>query len=217
MLKEQVITRIQETGLVAVVRATSSEMAIRTAEACLEGGIAAIEVTFTVPRAHDVLRDLRKRFDEKTLLLGAGTVLDPETARIAILEGASYLVSPSLNVETVRLANRYRIACMPGAMTIREIIDAMEAGADIIKVFPGEVFGPGFIKSIKGPLPQAELMPTGGVSIANAAEWIAAGSVALGVGGQLTAGAKTGDWALITKTAKEFMKTIAEARNGKKE
>jgi 2-dehydro-3-deoxyphosphogluconate aldolase/(4S)-4-hydroxy-2-oxoglutarate aldolase len=212
MVKEKIITRIREGGLVAVVRAETTDQAIKITDACIEGGVAAIEVTFTVPRAHNVIAELSRRYNESQILLGAGTVLDPETARIAILEGAGYIVSPSFNEDTVRLCNRYRVPCMPGCMTIREVLTAMEAGADIIKVFPGEAFGPAIIKAIKGPIPQAELMPTGGVSVDNAAEWIKAGAVALGVGGQLTAGAKTGDYKSITEAAKKFVEAIKAAR-----
>ena len=145
-------------------------------------------------------------------VIGAGTVMDPETARLAILAGAQYVVSPYFNADTVRMCNRYRVACMPGAMSIAEVVAGMEAGADIIKVFPGELFGPKIIKSIHGPIPQAELMPTGGVSVENVAEWIRAGAVAVGAGSSLTAGAKTGDYDLITKTAKEFVEQIRRAR-----
>jgi 2-dehydro-3-deoxyphosphogluconate aldolase / (4S)-4-hydroxy-2-oxoglutarate aldolase len=144
--------------------------------------------------------------------LGAGTVLDPETARIAILEGATYVVSPSLNLDTVRLCHRYRVACMPGVMTVTEVVAALESGAEIIKVFPGELAGPGFLKSVRGPLPQACLMPTGGVSVDNVAEWIAAGAVAVGAGSQLTAGAKTGDYEKITRTARQFVDAVKAAR-----
>lgn len=212
MKKEQIITRIRETGLVAVVRAENEDKAFRITEACLKGGVPAIEITFTVPGAHKVIEALASRFSENEIILGAGTVLDPETARIAILSGAQYVVSPSLNLDTVKLCNRYRIACMPGAMTLREVLDCMEAGADIVKVFPGELFGPRIIKAIKGPLPQAELMPTGGVSVENAADWIKAGAVALGAGSSLTAGAKTGDYDKITETARLFIQKIREAR-----
>jgi len=212
MKKEQVISRICEVGLVAVVRAENEDKALRITEACLEGGVPAIEITFTVPGAHKVIEKLASRFTEDQIILGAGTVLDPETARIAILSGAQYVVSPSLNIETVKLCNRYRVACMPGAMTIREVIECLEAGADIIKIFPGELFGPNIIKAIKGPIPQAELMPTGGVSVDNAAEWIKAGAVALGAGSSLTAGAKTGDYSKITETARLFIQKIKEAR-----
>ena len=212
MDKEQVLTRIREAGVVAVVRAESSDQAQKIAEACLAGGVSAIEVTFTVPLAHRVIADLRRRFTDNEIVLGAGTVLDPETARIAILEGAAYIVSPSLNLETVRLCHRYRVACMPGALTVAEVIAALESGVDIIKVFPGELSGPGFLKSLRGPLPQARLMPTGGVSVDNVAEWIAAGAVAVGVGSQLTAGAKTGDYDKITRTARQFVEAVKAAR-----
>lgn len=212
MKKEQVIARIRETGLVAVIRAENEDKAVRITEACLKGGVAAIEITFTVPGAHKVIESLANRFSNEQIILGAGTVLDPETARIAILSGASYIVSPSLNLDTVKLCNRYRIACMPGAMTIREVIECLESGADIIKIFPGELFGPKIIKSIKGPVPQAELMPTGGVTVENAAEWIKAGAVALGAGSSLTSGAKTGDYEKITETAKLFIERIKQAR-----
>mgnify|MGYP001809960258 FL=1 len=215
MKKEEVITRIRSAGLVAVIRADSTDQAIRITEACLEGGAGSIEITFTIPQAHVVIRELRKRFTDDQCLLGAGSVLDPETARIAILEGSSYVVAPCLNVDTVRLCNRYRVPCMPGAGTVAEVVACMEAGADIVKVFPGELYGPAFIKGIKGPIPQAEMMPTGGVSLENCAEWIKAGAVAVGVGGQLTGGAKTGDYALITKTAKEFVAAINAARSKK--
>ena len=158
MDKEQVIGRIERRGVVAVVRAKDAEEAVRIAEACLAGGVEAMEITFTVPGAHRVIEQLAARYTDGAMLIGAGTVLDPETARIAILSGAQYVVSPSLNVETVRLCNRYRIASMPGAMTIREVVEAMEVGADIIKVFPGELYGPKVIKAIHGPLPQAKIM-----------------------------------------------------------
>ncbi|MEI8095492.1 MAG: bifunctional 2-keto-4-hydroxyglutarate aldolase/2-keto-3-deoxy-6-phosphogluconate aldolase [Spirochaetales bacterium] len=212
MDKETVLLRIRESGVVAVVRAETSDQALRISEACLAGGVSAIEVTFTVPRAHDVIADLAKRFSANEILLGAGSVLDPETARIAILEGANYIVSPCLNLETLRLCNRYRVACMPGAMTVAEVVAALEGGADIIKVFPGEVAGPAFIKGVRGPLPQARLMPTGGVSLDNVATWIGAGAVAIGVGGQLTAGALTGDYTKVTKTARQFIEAVRTAR-----
>jgi len=215
MEKERVLTRIRESGVVAVVRAETCDQALRITEACLAGGVCAIEVTFTVPRAHQVIADLRRRFSDDEILLGAGSVLDPETARIAILEGATYIVSPSLNLDTVRLCHRYRVACMPGAMTVAEVIAILESGADIVKVFPGEVAGPGFIKGVRGPVPQACMMPTGGVTLENVPTWIAAGAVAVGVGGQLTAGALTGDYDQVTRTARLFVEAVKAARGGK--
>ena len=194
------------------MRAESADQAIKIADAVIAGGCPAIEVTFTVPGAHRVIEALAARYQTSELILGAGTVLDPETARIAILSGATYVVSPSLNVETVRLCNRYQIPVMPGAMSIRDVIEGMEAGADIIKVFPGEVFGPAFIRSVKGPLPHAPLMPTGGVDTENVGEWIRAGAGAVGAGSSLTGAAKKGDFAAITRTAIEFIARIKQAR-----
>ncbi|NLY72853.1 MAG: bifunctional 2-keto-4-hydroxyglutarate aldolase/2-keto-3-deoxy-6-phosphogluconate aldolase [Tissierellia bacterium] len=207
MKKYEVLKRIEEVGVVAVVRAQNSQEAKRIALACMEGGIDAIEVTFTVPGANKVIEELTEEFGD-TLLVGAGTVLDSETARIAILAGAKYIVSPSFNLETAKLCNRYQIPYMPGCMTINEIISAMEAGADIIKVFPGSAFGPDIIKAIKGPLPQAPLMPTGGVSLDNVDQWIKNGCVAVGVGGNLTKGTNQE----MTDTAKKFVEKVKDAR-----
>jgi 2-dehydro-3-deoxyphosphogluconate aldolase/(4S)-4-hydroxy-2-oxoglutarate aldolase len=209
--KVEVLGKIVASGLVAVIRAENPEQAARIAEACALGGVAAIEITFTVPGASGAIEHLAKR-SLGQILLGAGTVLDPETARIAILAGAQFVVSPALNPDTARLCNRYQVPYMPGAGTIGEVLAAMECGADIVKVFPGEILGPAFVKAVKGPLPQASLMPTGGVNLDNVVEWINAGSVAVGVGGNLTAGAKTGDFASITQLARQFVEKIKEAR-----
>jgi len=210
--KNDVLSRIQSSGLVAVVRADSAEQATNIAAALAEGGVAAIEIAFTVPGAADVIAALAAKYKSGEIIIGAGTVLDPETARTAILAGAQYVVSPCLNVETVKLCNRYQVAVMPGAMTVRETVEAMEAGADVVKIFPGELFGPAVVKAFKGPLPHAPLMPTGGVSLDNVGEWIRAGSIAVGVGGNLTAGAKKGDYASITAISKQFIEKIKEAR-----
>jgi 2-dehydro-3-deoxyphosphogluconate aldolase/(4S)-4-hydroxy-2-oxoglutarate aldolase len=212
MQKLNILSRIVESGLVAVVRAESSELASRIANACAEGGAAAVEITFTVPGASRVIEDVAKEHASDKILLGAGTVMDAETARIAILAGAQYIVGPSLNADVARLCNRYAIPYMPGAGTTGEIIQAMEHGADIVKVFPGETLGPTFVKAVRGPLPQAALMPTGGVSLENVGQWIKAGCVAVGVGGNLTAGAKTGDFRSITAMAKRFIEEIRQAR-----
>ncbi len=212
MDKEQILTKIQDCGIVAVVRAETTDEAQRIAEACLEGGVSAIELTFTVPHADKVIEFLANKYSPEEMILGAGTVMDSQTARMAMLCGAQYIVSPYFDVETVKLCNRYRMAVMPGVMSVREAVMAMEAGADILKIFPADLFGPKIIKDIKGPLPYAKMMPTGGVTADNAGEWIKAGAVALGAGGSLTAGAKTGDYALITETAKRFVKNIKAAR-----
>jgi 2-dehydro-3-deoxyphosphogluconate aldolase/(4S)-4-hydroxy-2-oxoglutarate aldolase len=212
MDKEKVITRITDCGIVAVVRAESADQAKRITDACIEGGVAAIEMTFTVPYAHRVIEELAKSYAPEDIILGAGTVMDSETARIAILSGAGYIVSPYFNADMVKTCNRYRVPCMPGAMTIKEVVEAMEAGADIIKIFPGEAFGPKILKAIKGPVPYAKMMPTGGVDVNNVGEWIKNGAVAVGAGGALTAGAKTGDYASITQKGREFIAKIKEAR-----
>ncbi len=210
--KLRILEKIMDSGVVAVVRAENAEQAKKIADACIKGGVAAIEITFTVPGAVEVIKELAETYKSGELILGAGTVLDPETARMAILAGAQYIVCPSLNLDTVKLCNRYQISCMPGAQTIREIIDAMEAGADIVKVFPGEVLGPTFVKAVKGPLPQAPLMPTGGVSLDTVSDWIKAGCVAVGVGGNLTAGAKKGDYQSIADIGKQFVEKVRQAR-----
>ncbi len=212
MDKEQILTRIQDCGIVAVVRAETTDEAERIVDACMEGGVAAIELTFTVPHADKVIEALAKKYSPEDIILGAGTVMDAPTARIAMLSGANYIVSPYFDLDTVKMCNRYRVAVMPGIMTVREGVMAMEAGADILKVFPGDLYGPKIIKDIKGPIPYAKMMPTGGVTAENVGEWIKAGAVAVGAGGSLTAGAKTGNYALITETAKKFVANIKEAR-----
>ncbi|MFZ3214721.1 MAG: bifunctional 2-keto-4-hydroxyglutarate aldolase/2-keto-3-deoxy-6-phosphogluconate aldolase [Candidatus Acidiferrales bacterium] len=210
--KIEVLGKIVHSGLVAIIRAESPDQAARIADACALGGITVLEITYTVPGATGVIEHLANKFSGQ-FVLGAGTVLDPETARIAILAGAHFVVSPALNPETARLCNRYQIPYVPGVGTVREVIDAMECGADILKVFPGETLGPAFVKAVKAPLPQASLMPTGGVTLDSVGDWIRAGAVAVGVGGHLTAGAKTGDYAAITQLARQFVEKLKEARS----
>lgn len=210
--KETILAKIKQTGLVAVIRAENSEHAYKIVDACIKGGIVAIEITFTVPKAHDIIGDLTSKYGDAEIIIGAGTVLDAETARVAILSGAQFIVSPYLDVETVKLCNRYQVACMPGAMTLKETVECMEAGADIIKIFPGELFGPKIIKAIKGPIPSAKLMPTGGVNLENVGEWIKAGAIAVGVGGSLTSGSQNGDYEMIVNTARQFIARINEAK-----
>jgi 2-dehydro-3-deoxyphosphogluconate aldolase/(4S)-4-hydroxy-2-oxoglutarate aldolase len=213
MKKLKTLSRIIDTGIVAVVRAKNEEQAEKISAACIKGGISSIEITFTVEGAENVIRTLRQKFSSEELIVGAGTVLDPETARIAILSGAMFIVGPAFNPDVASLCNRYQIPYIPGCMTIKEMITAMEAGADILKVFPGSALGPSFVKAVKGPLPQANLMPTGGVSLDNVKDWIKNGCVAVGVGGELTAPAKTGDYDQITVIAQNFIEEIKKARN----
>jgi len=213
MSKVEDLKRVEETGIVAVVRAENAEKALKITEAVKKGGIDAIEITMTVPGAVDVIKQLTDEYSKDEILIGAGSVLDAETARACILAGAEYIVSPSLDQETIEMCNRYQKAVMPGAMSVTEVVKAMKYGADIVKIFPATLFGPKIIKAIKGPLPQAPLMPTGGVSLDNVKDWIKAGSLAVGVGSSLSKGAKTGDYEKVTETAKEFIRLIAEARS----
>jgi 2-dehydro-3-deoxyphosphogluconate aldolase / (4S)-4-hydroxy-2-oxoglutarate aldolase len=212
MYKHEIMKRITDVGVVAVVRAESAEQAILISKACIQGGLPAVEVTFTVPHADEVIKGLAHAFNDEELIVGAGTVIDSQTARIAILAGAKYIVSPGFDLETAKLCNRYQIPYMPGCLTITEMIKAMEAGADIIKLFPGSAFGPSYVKAVKGPLPQANIMPTGGVSLDNVHEWISAGVVAVGVGSELTGPAKKGDYEGVSKLAKAFVDQVKEAR-----
>jgi 2-dehydro-3-deoxyphosphogluconate aldolase/(4S)-4-hydroxy-2-oxoglutarate aldolase len=213
MGKYDIIKRITDVGVVAVVRAETKEEAIKIAQACIDGGLPAIEVTFTVPHADEVIKILAQTFTKEELIIGAGTVLDSETARIAILSGATYIVSPGFQKETAMLCNRYQIPYMPGCLTITEMITAMEYGVDIIKLFPGSAFGPSYIKAVNGPLPQANIMPTGGVSLSNIDEWVKAGVVAVGVGGELTGPAKKQDYEGVKQNAKAFVKAFHDAKS----
>jgi 2-dehydro-3-deoxyphosphogluconate aldolase / (4S)-4-hydroxy-2-oxoglutarate aldolase len=212
MFKHEVLKKITDVGVVAVIRAETSKQAIDIAKACIKGGLPAIEVTFTVPFAHQVIEDLVKAIPKDKLLIGAGTVLDSETARIAILAGAQYIVSPGFDLKTAQLCNRYQIPYMPGCLTITEMITAMEAGCDVVKLFPGSAFGPSYVKAVKGPLPQINIMPTGGVSLDNVKEWVSNGVVAVGVGSELTGPAKNGDYESVTQNAKAFVNAVKDAR-----
>ena len=212
MDKSTVLKRIVDCGVVAVVRAETPEQALKIAEQCAKAGIVAVEITYTVPGAGDVIKELARTYKNGEVIIGAGTVLDPETARDAILAGAQYIITPCLNKDTVTLCNRYQVPCMAGAMTVKEVVECMECGVDIIKLFPGELFGPAFIKAVRGPLPHAKLMPTGGVNLDNAADWIKAGAVAIGVGSNLTKGAKTGDYDSIYETGLKYIEAVRRGR-----
>jgi len=215
MRKEQVLTRMKEDCLVAVVRAKNKEQGEKVIDAIVAGGINFIEITMTMDEGNPVefIQFMAEKYrNNDKVVIGAGTVLDPETARAVILAGANYVVSPGLNVETIKLCNRYRVPMLPGVMSPTEAITALEAGCDIIKVFPGNVVGPGAISSFKGPLPQGDFMPSGGVDVDNVDKWIKAGACAVGTGSSLTKGAKTGDFAAVTAKAREFVEAVAAAR-----
>ena len=215
MRKEQVLTRMKEDCLVAVVRAKNKEQGEKVIDAIVAGGINFIEITMTMDEGNPVefIQFMSEKYrNNEKVVIGAGTVLDPETARAVILAGANYVVSPGLNVETIKLCNRYRVPMLPGVMSPTEAITALESGCDIIKVFPGNVVGPGAISSFKGPLPQGDFMPSGGVDVDNVDKWLKAGACAVGTGSSLKKGAATGDFAAITAKAKEFVEAVAAAR-----
>jgi 2-dehydro-3-deoxyphosphogluconate aldolase/(4S)-4-hydroxy-2-oxoglutarate aldolase len=208
MLKHAIFQAILERRMVAIVRADTADAALQMAEACIAGGITALEVAFTTPDTLEVIKTLRQRHGPG-VLLGAGTVLDPETARLAILAGARFIISPSINLDTIRLCQRYQVLSMPGVMTPTEIVTALEAGADIIKIFPAEAFGPAYLKALRAPLPQAPLMPTGGVSVDNLAAWFENGALAVGIGSSLTGPAANGDYQAVTTRARAFVERMA--------
>jgi 2-dehydro-3-deoxyphosphogluconate aldolase/(4S)-4-hydroxy-2-oxoglutarate aldolase len=184
MSKETQLRQVLDSGIIAIVRSPDSQQLVEVCRALADGGVSTVEITMTVPDALDVVRQVRRALGDR-LLLGAGTILDPETARAALLAGAEYLVSPTINLDVIRLCQRYDKLVMPGAFTPTEILTAWEAGADIVKVFPAEVLGPPFFKALRGPLPQVRLMPTGGVDLTTAADFLQAGACCLGVGSQL--------------------------------
>lgn len=210
MLKMEILQRLRDGGMVAIVRESSESHALGVAQACIDGGITALEIAFTTPGAMRVLETLQQRNPD--VLLGAGTVLDAETARHAILSGARFIISPSVNVDTIRVCNRYQIPALPGAMTPTEIVAAIEAGADIVKVFPADALGPQYIKALRGPLPHIPLMPTGGVTRDNLADWFRCGSVAVGIGSSLTGSKAPADYNSITANARAFVQRMVEIR-----
>lgn len=215
MSRVEVIKQIKETGVIPVVRATSADEAMRAIDAIREGGISVLEITMTVPGAVKVIEEVSARYG-KDALVGAGTVLDPETATACISAGAQFVVSPVLNLLTIARCQEHDVVVMPGALTPTEVVQAWTAGADFVKVFPaGAVGGPSYLKALKAPLPQIELVPTGGVSLKTAADFIKAGAAALGVGADLVdiKAIREGQASLITERAKLFVEIVREARS----
>lgn len=213
MTKTNQLARVMSCGIVAVIRAPSGEQLVDVARALLAGGVDVMEVTFTVPRAVAVLERVADELGDQ-ILLGAGTVLDTETARAALLAGAEFIVSPSTDPHVIAMCRRYGKLAMPGAFTPTEVVTAFQAGADIVKVFPCDVGGPGYLKALHGPLPHIPLMPTGGVGLENAAEYLRAGACALGVGGSLveSKAVAMGDFARIEELAGRFRAVVEQAR-----
>lgn len=211
--KERVIARIHEAGWVAIVRCDSPEEALRIGEGCARGGAAAVEITFSVPNATDVIRALATRFGAHDLLVGAGTVLDPAMAQRALDAGAQYIIAPAFDLPTVQYCVERGVAVMPGAMTPTEILAAHNAGADVVKLFPGEFLGVQFVRAVRAPLPHVPLMPTGGVTLENIGQWIEAGVFAVGIGSYVSAPAKSGDIAGVAERARNLTAKIAEVRS----
>ena len=212
--KEKALGLIWEVGLVPIVRATSTEDAFKAAEAIIEGGIGIAEITMTVPNAIRVMERVAERYGDK-VLLGAGTILDPETCRAALLAGAEFIVTPSLDVRVIEVAKRYSKPCIPGGLTPTEVVAAWQAGADLVKIFPcGPVGGPSYIKALKGPFPQIDFVPAGGVNLETTPEFIKAGAAAVAVGGELVdaKALKEGRLDLITANARKFVEAVRAAR-----
>lgn len=209
--KYETIRKIIDTGVVAVLRSETEEKAEKVANACLNGGVDIIEITFSVPSADRVIAHLRKRFNGKNVIIGAGTVLDAVTARIAILAGAEFIVGPTFDKEVAFMCNTYGVPYIPGCMTVNEMAEAIKYGVDIIKLFPVDQFTPGYIKNIKAPLPQINVMVTGGVNLENSAQWIKNGAVAIGVGGNLTK-VKNDNYEDIEKVATQYIEQVKSGR-----
>ncbi|HKI35978.1 MAG TPA: bifunctional 4-hydroxy-2-oxoglutarate aldolase/2-dehydro-3-deoxy-phosphogluconate aldolase [Gemmataceae bacterium] len=214
MRKEDQLQRVLDCGIVAVVRSPDSEQLVEVCRALADGGVTVAEITMTVPDALQVLGRVRAALGDR-VLLGAGTILDPETARAALLAGAEYVVAPVVNREVIRVCRRYSKLVMPGAFTPTEILSAWEAGADVVKVFPADVLGPAFFKAVRAPLPQIRLMPTGGVDLKTAADFLKAGACCLGVGGQLVEAKAVaeGNFDRIRDLARQYTTIVRQVRN----
>ncbi|MBO0471517.1 bifunctional 4-hydroxy-2-oxoglutarate aldolase/2-dehydro-3-deoxy-phosphogluconate aldolase [Enterococcus sp. DIV0242_7C1] len=213
MKRVEILSRLEKTGVVAVVRGATKEEAVKASHAIVAGGLTGIELTFTVPQADEALKELTSYYQNRSeIVIGAGTVLDAVTARLAIMAGAEYIVSPSFDQETAELCNLYQVPYLPGCMTITEVQEALKSGADIVKLFPGSAYGPSIISAFKAPMPQVSLMPTGGVSLANMADWFKAGAVTVGVGGDLLAPASSGDFDQVTAMAKQYAAKLKEIK-----
>lgn len=209
MKKAEILNQLAQIGVVAVVRGESEKRAVEVADACIKGGVKAVEITYTLLEASDVIKKLKhKNKGNMDVVIGAGTVLDAQTARLAILSGADFIVSPSFSLETAKLCNRYHIPYIPGCMSIAEIIQASEAGCDVIKLFPSRFYTPEIINDIKAPLPNVEIMPSGGISLNNIGKWFEKGAMVVGVGGQLSSGTPRD----IQEAAAKFVETVKEVR-----
>ena len=211
----ETLSRLVDSGVVAVLRGVPADQLIEIAEALREGGVTAVEITADTPNVGDLIGEVAGSFDDE-VVVGTGTVLDSETARTTLMAGAEFVVSPSLHEDVIETCNRYGAVSAPGVMTPTEAVRGYEAGADFVKVFPAKTVGPAHLGAMKGPLGQIPMMPTGGVSPENAAEYVEAGAFAVGAGGALVDydAAERGDYEAITETAREFTRVVEEARGG---
>lgn len=209
-----IVSQILDSGLVAVIRSDQPDRLVDVAQALLAGGVHCLEITFTVPAAPRVLENVSDRLGDQ-IILGAGTVLDAETARIAMLSGARFIVSPSTHLDVIQMGRRYSVPVMAGAWTPTEVVTAWQAGADLIKLFPADVGGPGYLKTLKGPLPQIPLMPTGGIDLQNAGDYLKSGAVALGVGSSLVQpkAIQAGKMEELEALARQFVSVVQETRS----
>ncbi|GAA4714754.1 bifunctional 2-keto-4-hydroxyglutarate aldolase/2-keto-3-deoxy-6-phosphogluconate aldolase [Brevibacillus fulvus] len=207
------LRKIADTGIVLIIRSDDEEEALKVADAAIAGGIKVLEITMSVPGALEIIKTLVNKYSARDIVVGAGTILDGETARAAIMAGAELLVSPQLNPEMIKMANRYQAVTISGAFTATEMVETLEAGADLIKLFPAESVGPRYVKAMTAPLPQAPIVPTGGVTPQNVHEWLKAGCIAVGVGSYITKAARAdGDYRKVTAAAEEFLQAVAAAR-----
>jgi 2-dehydro-3-deoxyphosphogluconate aldolase / (4S)-4-hydroxy-2-oxoglutarate aldolase len=213
MSRQAALQRVLDTGIVSIIRASSSEQLVDVAKALYEGGIDVIEVTFTTPGVLETIAAVKKELGDR-ILLGAGTVLDTESARAAILAGAEFIVTPTINLDVIKLCNRYSKVIMPGGFTPTEILTAWEAGADIVKVFPADAGGPSYLKAVHGPLPQIRLLPTGGVDLQTLPAFVKAGACAVGLGSALVekAAVDSGDMNRIRSLAEQYVALMKTSR-----
>ncbi|WML54483.1 bifunctional 2-keto-4-hydroxyglutarate aldolase/2-keto-3-deoxy-6-phosphogluconate aldolase [Neobacillus sp. PS3-12] len=206
--KYEVLNEMHKGYLVAVIRGKNKEDAVEISKQVFKGGIRSLEVTFSTPGAEDAIAEL-SRLGEPQMIVGAGTVLDEETARIAIMKGARYVVSPHFDGSIATMCNRYSIPYLPGCGSVTEIMQALTFGVDVCKLFPGSLLGPSFIKDVKGPIPHVQLMPSGGVSLDNIDKWVNNGAFAVGIGSALTKGVTADDYSSVQKVASQFMDKLA--------
>ena len=213
MQKVEILKNIEAAGVIAVVRGDSPEQATKTSEAAMNGGVKGIELTFTVPHADQVIAKLSEKFADTNAVIGAGTVLDTTTARLAIMAGAQFIVAPTFDPDVARLCNLYEIPYIPGCMSVTEMQTAMQYGSSLVKMFPGNILTPKMIGDVKAPFPQISIMPSGGVNLDNLKDWFAAGATVVGAGGNLVGPGDKGDFDTVTENAKKYMAEFKRIKN----